>query len=137
MNLYVILSFHGMRTGASKPFGSRERRSEEDHCRQICGAKETIKEGTRKENATVSQASAIQQGKKRKILGWDRRLAWSKVPVTITSLASVYGLFSSSLVDGGNAKNTIIDHGSPSENDLMKVLVLCGHDGEIELTRVG
>ena len=55
----------------------------------------------------------------------------------MTSLASVCGLFSSSLVEGGNAKSTIIGHGSPSENDLMEILVLCGHDGEIELTRVG
>jgi len=35
-----------------------------------------------------------------------------------------------------NAKNTITRHGAPSENDLMKVLVLCRHDGEIELARV-
>jgi hypothetical protein len=30
--------------------------------------------------------------------------------------------------------NTIIQHGAPSENDLMEVLVLCRHDGEIEFS---
>lgn len=53
MNLYAILSFHGMKIGASKPSGLREARSEEDHCRQRCGAEEKIKEGRRKENPIV------------------------------------------------------------------------------------
>jgi hypothetical protein len=67
------------------------------------------------------------------------RLAWSKVPVTITSLASVCGLFLSRrerFNEAEKAKNTIIRHGAPSENDLMEVLVLCRHDGEVELARV-
>jgi hypothetical protein len=57
--------------------------------------------------------------------------------VTITSLASVCGLFISireRFNGGGNAKNTIIRHGVPSEKDLMEVLVLCRHDGEIEFS---
>jgi hypothetical protein len=53
MNLYAILSFHGMKTGVSKPSGLRERRREEDHCRQRCGAEEMIKEGIRKEKPVV------------------------------------------------------------------------------------
>ncbi len=67
-------------------------------------------------------------------------LAWSNVPVTITSLVSVYGLFLSrgeAFSGAENAKNTIMRHGAPSKNDLMEVLVLSRHDRAIELVRVG
>ena len=53
---------------------------------------------------------------KKEVIG---RLAWSKVPVTITSSASVCG---------GSVQNTVIKRGDvPSENNLVKVLR--GHDG--------
>jgi hypothetical protein len=79
MNLYAILSFHGMKTGASKPSGLRERRSEEDHCRQRCGAEETIKEGIRKENPVVIAgiSEAENEGKK---IGWDKQTCLVESP---------------------------------------------------------
>ena len=68
--------------------------------------------------------------KKRKNRDEASRLAWSKVPVTITSFASVCGLFLSRR-GVQLAKNTIMRHGSPSEDDLVEVLAR--HDGEIVL----
>jgi len=55
-----------MKTGASKPSGLRERRREEDHCRQRYGAEEMIKEGMRKENPVVIAgiSEAENEGKK-------------------------------------------------------------------------
>jgi hypothetical protein len=57
-----------------------------------------MNEGRRREKPVV--IAGMRENKKReKNREWASRLAWSKVPVTITSLASVYGLFLSS---GGN-----------------------------------
>jgi hypothetical protein len=62
-----------MKIGASKPSGLREARSEEDHCRQRCGAEEKIKEGRRKENpiviAGISEAENESEEEK---MGWDK-----------------------------------------------------------------
>ena len=75
-----------MKTGVLEPSGLTERQTEEDHCRQRCGAEETTKEGRRK--GGISEAE-----NKERNFGMGFRHAWSKVPVTITSLAPVYGPF--------------------------------------------
>lgn len=93
---------------------------------------------TKRKTSGYRRHQRSRKGRK-KIWGMGFRLAWSKVPVTITSLASACGLYLSrrERFNGAeNAKNTIIRHGAPSENDLMEVLVLSGHDGEIELAQV-
>jgi hypothetical protein len=68
-----------MKTGASKPSGLRERRREEDHCRQRCEGEGKIKEGRRKENpvdiAGISETEN-EGGKK----GWDKQTCLVESP---------------------------------------------------------
>jgi len=81
MNLYAIFSLHGIQTGISKPSGLRERRSEEDHCRQRCGAEEMIKEGIRKEKPVVIAGISKAENEERKEkLGWDKQTCLVESP---------------------------------------------------------
>jgi len=52
-----------------------------------------IKEGIRKEKPVVIAGISEEEKEEERNLEGTSRLAWSKVPVTITSLASVCGLF--------------------------------------------